>query len=375
MIDFKDENRPLVVITTQTSWNEVPRMRHYVAKLLSKNFNVLFVELDSIGLSNELKISDSLVVWKVGFYIRGIWRIPAGKLLFDKLQAFLIGLKLKRLSAGKKIILNFKFDFTHVYSSFNWTLRYYFMNDDFVNMPPEASPSVKTKKRLIQNETISYCSRIFVSSGALSHDIEDKSKLVTIILSGHDFNTEKFIKPKVKSRPLICFMGFIHDTLEVEWFEFLACSNLFDICLIGPIESEIIFQKLSSYHNISFKKPLVGLDLQIFLSEADVFIMPYKVVEINTKASVPAKLFQYLACGRPIVSGPMPNLIKMPSYFVYQASNKAEFLSQIERAINEDDDIKMIDRIDYAMNNTWEKRGEQMSNIIFNDLAKLESLS
>ncbi len=48
MIDFKDENRPLVVITTQTSWNEVPRMRHYVAKLLSKNFNVLFVELDSI---------------------------------------------------------------------------------------------------------------------------------------------------------------------------------------------------------------------------------------------------------------------------------------------------------------------------------------
>jgi glycosyltransferase involved in cell wall biosynthesis len=365
---FKDYSRSLIVITTQTSWQEVPRMRHYVAQQLSKVFNVLFIELDSKGLSKITVISDSICILKLGYYVPGIWRFPLAKSKFNQFQAYLIESKVREIQADKKIILNFKFDFYEVYQRPVWSTLYYFMNDDFVNMPPDASLYEKEKKRIAQNKTIDFCSRIFVSSGALAADVENKAKLVTVILSGHDFNTSLDVKLNSNSLPVVCFMGFIHDTLEVEWIENLAATNKFNICLIGPVESEAVKSKLSIYGNVRIDKPLVGSELQTYLSKADVFIMPYKVVEINTKASVPAKLFQYLACGRPVISGPMPNLIEMPPYFVYQAYTKEEFLQNVNIAIREDDALKARKRIDYAKNNTWDTRGELMTKVILEDL-------
>jgi glycosyltransferase involved in cell wall biosynthesis len=365
---FTDKTKTLIVITTQTSWNEVPRMRHHTALQLSKYYNVLFVELDSFGNRTISSVSGSLVVLKLGGYIKGLNRISYLKSIFDKIQAKKINKIVSKISVTKKIILNFKFDFHDIYKFKTWSLRYYFMNDDFINMPSNSSSIKKNRRRKQQNKTINSSSRIFLSGDALASHVEDYNKKITVIYSGHDFEINHNYCINNNTTPVLCFMGFIHNDLEFDWLESLAKTNNYEIRLIGPVENTSIKLRLKKFKNVKFYDPLVGAELQHFLQKADAFLMPYKNLEVNTVSSVPAKLFQYLACGKPIISNNLPNLIKLPSFFVYQASSGEDFVNMVSMALNNHNEEKYKQRILFAAENTWDKRGEKINEIIVKDL-------
>ena len=346
-------------------------MRHHVSSELSKYFNVLFVELNTKGSESFGAISDSLIVWKLGGYIKGINRIGITKLFFSCLQARRIIEKTRSLDASIKIIINFKHNFHYVYRSAQWNLKYYFMNDDFINMPSNATKRRREANRRNQNATIANCHRVFVSADALADDVDGKEKAVSVVYSGHDFSSVISFKHMPRLRPVVCFMGFMHENLEVNWIEELARINKFDIRLIGPIEDKRILSRLERYEWLSFHEPLRGNDLQRYLADCDAFIMPYKNVEVNTKATVPAKLFQYLACGKPIISSRMPNLLNLPHAYVYQANSKEEFVERVIEAISSDSQTLFRERLAYASEHTWSKRGEQLYEIISSDLQEM----
>lgn len=366
--DFANQSKLLVVVTSQTKWNEVPRMRHNITTQLSRFYNVIYVELDSFGQTKLEKISNSLLLLKVGCFIRGLNRINAAKNLFNLYQSKIIDQYIRKFKAEKKIIINFKFDFYQAYALKIWTLKYYFMNDDFVNMPPHSSQSEKEGRRKQQNKTISNVSRVFVSSDPLGDDIKDQIKNISIIYSGHDFTPTSEWKASENLRPVLCFMGTIHDELEAEWIDCAASTGKYEVRLIGPVESTRIRKMLDKNCNIRFYEPLIGDKLQVFLHAADAFLMPYKLVEINTKASVPAKLFQYLACGKPIISSKLPHLIKLPKGFIYESCDPSEFINNIELALNEDEKLLMDARFELSLKNTWNYRGEKIFSIIEFDL-------
>jgi glycosyltransferase involved in cell wall biosynthesis len=368
---FKNQTIPLLVVTAETQWDETPRMRHHVSSELSKYFNVLFVELNTKGSESFRTISDSLIVWKLGGYIKGINRVCITKLFFSRLQARRIIEKTESLDAGVKILINFKYNFHYVYRSAQWNLKYYFMNDDFINMPSNATKRRREANRRNQNVTIANCHRVFVSADALADDVDGKEKAVSVVYSGHDFSSAISFKHLPRPRPVVCFMGFMHENLEVNWIEELARFNKFDIRLIGPIEDKRIVSRLERYESLSFHGPLRGNDLQRYLADCDAFIMPYKNVEVNTKATVPAKLFQYLACGKPIISSRMPNLLNLPHAYVYQADSKEEFVERVIEAISSDSQTLFRERLAYASEHTWSKRGEQLYEIISSDLQEM----
>jgi glycosyltransferase involved in cell wall biosynthesis len=365
---FTDKTKTIIVITTQTSWNEVPRMRHHIALQLSKYYNVLFIELDSFGIRTINSVSGSLVVLKLGGYIKGLNRISYLKSIFDKIQAKKINKIVSIISTSNKIILNFKFDFHQIYQFKTWTLRYYFMNDDFINMPSDSSLREKKQRRKQQDKTIALSNRIFLSADALADQIEDNMKMISVIYSGHDFQIKNNFILNHNKKPILCFMGFIHRDLEFDWLESLAKTNNYEIRLIGPVENTSIKLRLNNFKNVKFYDPLVGAELQHFLQKADAFLMPYKNLEVNTVSSVPAKLFQYLACGKPIISNNLPNLIKLPSFFVYQSSSGEDFVNMVSMALNNHNEDKYKQRILFAAENTWDKRGEKINEIIVKDL-------
>lgn len=368
MLVFENPAKVLVVVTSHTKWNEVPRMRHHITTQLARFYNVLYVELDSFGQTKLEKNSNSLLILKVGGFIRGLNRINAAKNIYNIYQSKIIDQYVKKLKAEKNVIINFKFDFYQVYASSSWFIKYYFMNDDFVNMPPHSSQSEREVRLKKQNKTISNVSRVFVSSNPLGDDIKDQIKNISIIYSGHDFTPTSKWKASRNLKPVLCFMGTIHDELEAEWIDFAASTGKYEVRLIGPVESIRIKKMLNKNSNIQFYDPLIGDKLQVFLQNADAFLMPYKLVEINTKASVPAKLFQYLACGKPIISSKLPHLIKLPKGFIYESCDQFEFINNIELALNEDDELLMEARCELSLKNTWNYRGEDMFSIIELDL-------
>ena len=363
---FKDHSKTLIVITTETSWNEIPRMRHHVALQLAKQNNILFVELDSSKQEKISSVSDSIAVYTIGGYVRGLNRVTFLKAIYNRIQVSKIISLVNKLHTKRRIILNFKYDFYQIYLKKTWHQRYYFMNDDFVNMPHNTTKKQKDSCRFVQNRTISFSDRIFLSGDALTSYVEDRRKKTTVIYSGHDFKVDEY-KPLFNKRPILCFMGFVHNNLEFDWIEALAATDKYEIRLIGPVESAFIKVRFEGLVNIKFYDPLIGKELYQFLKEADAFLMPYKDLPVNTVSSVPAKLFQYLACGKPIISNKLPNLIDLPDFFVYQATSVAEFVSSVGKALNEDNEKKFNRRISFASENTWDRRGELLNFIIDND--------
>jgi len=366
---FKNTEKCLVVISAITKWCEPPRMRHYIAQELSKNYNVLFCELNQKGVSKYYRHSDSIVVFSPGGYISGIRRFSLTDKIFDHFQVLKINSFVRKITSKKVVLLNFRYDFEKIMSSTLFQQTYLFLNDDFISMEKKKD---QPKKREILVNVVKKANRVFVSGPLLSSDIDNFNKNISVIYSGHDF---KRIQPNVSSKkePIkVCFMGYLHFRIEFNWIKSLAKSNFFEISFIGPFESpetEKYFSNyFSNFNNVFFFPPKTGRDLQKFMMDYDVFIMPYSKHDVNSKCSVPAKFFQYLACGKPIVSSTNVDLPVLPNKFVYKARNSTEFIKMIRLAVKEDDQRSSLKRIDYSMKNTWSIRGNEIRKIIANDI-------
>jgi glycosyltransferase involved in cell wall biosynthesis len=105
--------------------------------------------------------------------------------------------------------------------------------------------------------------------------------------------------------------------------------------------------------------------LQSRLREADVFVMPYDASNEATRAiTAPNKLFQYLACGRPVVCSALPRLIELPPGFMYTATDSAAFVAAVRRAFDEDSAERTRARLEYAATNSWTARGDQLQQML-----------
>jgi glycosyltransferase involved in cell wall biosynthesis len=101
------------------------------------------------------------------------------------------------------------------------------------------------------------------------------------------------------------------------------------------------------------------------MSGCDVFVMPYDVSQPAVRAiTAPNKLFQYLACGRPVVCSNLPSLLQLPDTFIYVAADAGQFVSAVRAAFAEDTVALATSRLDFAADNTWTARGDQLHRLI-----------
>jgi glycosyltransferase involved in cell wall biosynthesis len=96
--------------------------------------------------------------------------------------------------------------------------------------------------------------------------------------------------------------------------------------------------------------------------------MPYRADTGIAKATVPSKLFPYLACGKPVVAGGVGNLMPLPEGFVYRADSAEEFVALVFRAKREDSRDLARQRIQFAMDHTWESRISRVWRLMSADM-------
>lgn len=107
--------------------------------------------------------------------------------------------------------------------------------------------------------------------------------------------------------------------------------------------------------NVHFH-PSVGRDvLAQYAQSFDVCILPTPVTPFNL-ARDPLKVYEYLACYKPVVSTNLEQLEDMPH--VHLARDANEFLSDIERAAREPVDRAQLDA--YLQEQTWTKRTDAL---------------
>lgn len=374
---FVDKNRQLAVVTTITCWNELPRFRHQVTGQLTRFYNVLYVERSSGNsckdyfLGSYERINEYLVLYRPPRLPHILPRlyayIPFFHTVIDWFALNSIEMAIRKSGYRNAVLINFQFNFSEIMASKMLYPKVYLCNDEF---PNQATSQWKRNVLSKYEETvIRRADCCFVHSKPLFEKFLTKHRNVHILLPGHEFNLDRVLEPNSlqwsqKRQISVCYMGYIDKKILLEWLlEVVSRDNLF-LYLIGPVKDSIDLSPLFGFSNFEMISPLVGEALQSALQRMDVCIMPYDIKLENVKACTPNKLFQYIACGKPVVISNMNHLIELPDKFIYVANSAKEFVDCIVKAHSEDCDELTAQRIELARQNSWDARGDQLYSML-----------
>lgn len=362
---FSNPELTTIVIVTVSDWDEPPRIRHQIANVLANDFNVLFLELPfASSFSKKIgirRISDRLLILSTGGLPKGVGRMRLEWQLFHDLIDSIIAQKintiLKKFFIHEKSpisLITFQYDFPQVSEIFPWNKKIYICNDDFT----ERADSVKKRNimRSYEQEVSRKMDICFGVSNFLVENLKKYNSNTELLLPGHSFDvsfSKKHIKNQINDKIQVSYMGFINNRLRFDWLLHLVSHNDIELHLIGPIE--YIHNELPAHEAVNIVGSLYGLELQEYLLNMNIHLMPY--VEREALATqAPNKLFQYLASGKPVVTSQMPNLLKLPKGFIYYANSETEFYQKVKKAFYEDNDELRMQRFEIAQNNTWNSK-------------------
>lgn len=165
------------------------------------------------------------------------------------------------------------------------------------------------------------------------------------------------------NRPRICFFGGIDGMrLDLGLIKYLAEKKPdWSVILIGPvINTNVSALKLK---NIFFIGTLAHQGLPSYLKEIDVLILPYKIIPFSNSI-FPAKIFECLATGKPIVSTPLPQLNYFPENTIKIACGKENFITAIEESLRPANPDASNRRLAIARENSWTKRLTSIQSIM-----------
>lgn len=195
-----------------------------------------------------------------------------------------------------------------------------------------------------------------------SHRIIDKCKRyredVKYLPNGvnvDDFIIDNSDCPKdildIKNEKICIYIGAIAEWLDIDKIVYCV-RNMPDMkfIFIGP--KHINFEKVESYSNVRYLGKKKYEDLKKYLKFSDVAWIPFKINEL-TDAINPVKLYEYLAAGVPTVTTNFKEMqyIEGPFEICYDSLSMYKSLQKCLDGIYIKSQL-----VDYAKNNTWEKR-------------------
>lgn len=353
------------LLNTITHWNEPPRARHQIAYALSRNHHVIFVAANTTGhprITTE-KISESFTVVTPRFPIdvRIRYRLPV---LNEIYQTWLFK-RLKR-HYGDAVVINFDYTANRLYKHFDKYV--YYCNDSFTAISRHLNPGfiyryhVRCESRVAEKAV--FCVSV------IKH-LQDNLKKYNpnsfeILLGSPDIKQYQIdinYHPEVRKKINIGLVGFIkfYNTSHILVNKLLEDPN-FTLTMIGPVEQKFL-DHLKNKENLILTGPLTGKELFTRLNNLDVAIAPYhsNLLE-DVYVGTGNKFYQYYVVGKPIVFAPVSGMKKMtlPPGFVYIAEDEDDFQKQIYRAVKENTTALIKQRIQFAKDNSWEKRAKQL---------------
>ncbi|MFA6536850.1 MAG: glycosyltransferase [Patescibacteria group bacterium] len=184
------------------------------------------------------------------------------------------------------------------------------------------------------------------------------------------FNNLENINKKTEltdeKRRILGYLGTIENRVDLDLLKMIAEKNpdkLLAIC--GPIWADVkeeFVKKLGNLANVkSFGRIPFALS-PAYLNKFDVALIPHKMSAF-VESMNPMKLYDYLACGKPIVTTPGAGTENF-SHLLYIANNNDDFLQKIDLALQDDSEIKQQLRRDAAKERSWNNVVGEMANKI-----------
>ncbi len=165
------------------------------------------------------------------------------------------------------------------------------------------------------------------------------------------------------SPPVVGYYGNIGSGSGIELLKtIIARLQDFRFLLIGQVLSQDVVAQLSKFPNVIMTGHVEEPDSLRFLCQCNVMIIPMPLDDHGRYAS-PNRLWTYMATGRPIVSTPIPEVIKF-SELVLVAADADEFVGALRRAADENDLRRTVKRLEIAKQHTWPVLSQRLWSII-----------
>lgn len=351
------------IINTLTSWDEPERARHQLTNsLIHKGHTVIFIEKNKTGWfkTSTIPVKDRLSLFTPFFPLdyRFRYRIPIINELF---QNWLY----KTIQKQYPDYLMINFDFTAHLLFRYYPLTVYYCNDYYIGNSSLNLPFINVyhsycEKKLIKHSWFCIGTTHFLTERLKS--LNSNSYLITLGSSISNFNSDIRVTVSKNNKTgsiKTVLVGFIATRyISPEIINEISNNQDVELNVIGPVETEFI-QRIKHPEKIIFSGVLNGEALHQAISRSDVTIAAYNLTKVNPGTS-PNKMWQYFSFGKPMVINNLPSLkdFEIPQNLVFVAKDEIDFVNKIRQAYLTDSAELAKKRIEFAKQNSWERRSE-----------------
>jgi uncharacterized SAM-binding protein YcdF (DUF218 family)/glycosyltransferase involved in cell wall biosynthesis len=248
-------------------------------------------------------------------------------------------------------------------------LTIYYCIDDLASSSPEARRIASSEQQLFREADL-----VFVTSEKLRARAAQYSARVHLFpfaVSLATFDRVRLDNPPAPDdiaslrRPIVGYVGGLHQWLDQDLLVSLA-QRMPDVtfALVGPEQVDV--SRLGALANVRLFGQRAHADVPKYIRAFDVALVPYVISEYTANV-YPTKLNEYLAMGTPVVATDLPEIRRFNREHgdvVRVAADTEGFVDAIRSSIGDRHDIIVARRMGVARENSWERRIEQMSELI-----------
>jgi len=378
-MDFLAKEKILCVFPD--TWDDLKRGRHHIISRLLPYNEILIIEAPTMSLLSILREKKR---------IRRLWswlsvRNPEKNLqLYTPLLTFPFIYKHKLLHRISEIVLRINIWIMLKFIGFKPTLLYLsvpsfdgfikrfgikrslYIAHDAWEVYPDGQHIMKYEEMTLKKVDLAIFNakpnmlrkaHLNRKSYYVPHGCPSSGAIISMQNKPHDF-------PKTGELFLGYWGAIDKECVDVELLLWLSGRHPeWTFVLIGPIyeRDKKVFFKLKERKNISFLGHKNNGERYKYLSFFDIALLCACPNEVELKASQ-LKFWEYVAIGLPIVGIPVEEYVDYEWF--YAARSELEWEEMILRASKENTPGKKAQRIEFARSNTWEKRVQQISDLV-----------
>ncbi|SDM75877.1 Glycosyltransferase involved in cell wall bisynthesis [Daejeonella rubra] len=172
-------------------------------------------------------------------------------------------------------------------------------------------------------------------------------------------------------KPVIGYAGSIERRIDYALLKEVAEANKDkSFVFAGPLMPEFVPEWFLRTENIFYIGRIPFEEIPGLIKGFDVAIIPFKKDAVS-RTIFPLKLFEYLGAGKPVVASNFnPDLKDFTHEVVSYCDNAQSFSLAIDAALKTEDPNLIQPRLNVARENTWERRVEEIAELIFRNLKK-----
>ncbi|SEI99454.1 Glycosyltransferase involved in cell wall bisynthesis [Dyadobacter koreensis] len=305
--------------------------------------------------------------------------LPEGK-LFRKLLLLnesLIRKKIKSVIRDNNIkdfifINSFNFHYPNVVRGLKPIVKIYHCLDPLI-LPFDSRHGVVSEKILVKESDVVLCS----AKQLYSEKVTQNPNTYFVPNAADLSHSRKALDPELPvfpsltgiSGPVIGYFGAIERRIDYDILQKVIVMNVDKtFVFVGPVSREFIPDVFFNLPNVKFTGSVPYEAMPSVIKRFDVALIPFKKDEVSATI-FPLKLFEYLGAGKPVVATDFNlDLRDFTGESVLFCENAESFSTALNEALNNDDSGKKLERLAIAEQNTWEKRVDEMAEIIFNTI-------